>query len=61
MSATETEAELSIYGGAIEGANLGYPYSRDIPYEPWGAKELLGLSQPSISGEKVGECDYGGP
>ena len=49
MSATETEAELSIYGGAIEAATLGYPYSRDIPYEP------------SISGEKVGECDYGGP
>ena len=29
---------------------LGYPYSLYIPYEQWGAKELLRVSQPSSSG-----------
>ena len=41
-----------VNGGSDQRSELGvvrYPYSLDIPYEQWGAKELLGVSQPSNS------------
>ena len=40
--------------GAIKGADWGYPYSLHISYENWGAKELLGVSQPSNSESTIG-------